>query len=752
MFKFTLYTANCVGNNGNCIYPNKMEVTDEVSFVTAISLDHVTAKYKGNYRSKDNFEEADNIPLDCDNDHSDNPDDWITPLDIALAFPDVQFAASYSRNNMKQKGNKSPRPRFHVFFLTPTITNADEYVALKKRITLYFPYFDTNALDAARFLYGTANPEVELYYGGKNIVDFLEDAYFDKMEEEIELVVPEGQRNSTMSLFAGKLIKRHGATVDAYEIFMKEAQKCTPPLSQNELNAIWDSASKFGEKVSTQVGYIPPEKYNADYKLKPEDYSDVGQALILAREYEDILRYSPSTDYIVYNGSFWEESKPKSQRVSQILTERQLEEAEIQMKKAMDELVDNGGMEILASVGPKKATQMFNKYQANAFDLYTQAVEYKKYAIKRRDSKYITATLKEARPMLGVDQSILDADEFLLNTPKYTYDLRKGVQYPMEHSPKHFITKQTSVDPNVEGSDIWQSALDTFFLKDKDLIEYVQRMVGLSAIGKVYVEALIIAYGEGRNGKSTFWNVIARVLGSYSGNLSADVLTVGYRRNVKPELAEAKGRRMLIASELEEGMRLNTSNIKQLCSTDEIYAEKKYKDPFSYTPTHTLVLYTNHLPKVGAIDKGTWRRLIVIPFDAKIEGSADIKNYTDYLYEKAGGAILSWVIEGAMKVIQDEYKIDPPQKVRDAIEQYKENNDWLAYFLNERCELDDSHTAKSGEVYNEYRLFCSQTGEFARSTADFYTALELAGFEKYRDAKGRYVKGLRLKSDFLPED
>lgn len=96
------------------------------------------------------------------------------------------------------------------------------------------------------------------------------------------------------------------------------------------------------------------------------------------------------------------------------------------------------------------------------------------------------------------------------------------------------------------------------------------------------MEALVIAYGEGRNGKSTFWNVIARVLGTYSGNISADMLTVGCRRNVKPELAEAKGKRMLIAAELEEGMRLNTANVKQLCSTDEIYAEKKYKDPFSY--------------------------------------------------------------------------------------------------------------------------------------------------------------------------
>jgi P4 family phage/plasmid primase-like protien len=427
-------------------------------------------------------------------------------------------------------------------------------------------------------------------------------------------------------------------------------------------------------------------------------------------------------------------------------------EAEVEIQKRMKELVENGGMEILVSVGKGKARQMFNKEQAHSFEMYESALNYKKFAIKRRDSKCIAAALKEARPMLEVEQRELDANEFLLNTPNFTYDLRVGVVSSRQHTPEDLITKQTSVDPSTEGEEIWKAALDTFFVSDKDLIDYVQRMVGLSAIGKVYVEALIIAYGEGRNGKSTFWNVISRVLGTYSGNISADMLTVGCRRNVKPELAEAKGKRMLIAAELEEGMRLNTSNVKQLCSTDDIYAEKKYKDPFSYIPTHTLVLYTNHLPKVGAIDKGTWRRLIVIPFDAKIEGNADIKNYAEYLYEKAAGAILTWVIEGAKKVILDDYKIEPPSKVRDAIEHYKENNDWLSYFLNERCDLDKTYVEKSGEVYNEYRLFCTQTGEYIRSTADFYTALDTVGFERFRNKKGRYIKGLKLKSDFFEVD
>ena len=751
MINFTVYSADCVGNSGNCLYPNKMIVSDKESFIKATKMDHVTAKYKGNYRSKDNFESSDCIPLDCDNDHSDNPNEWVTPLDIALEIPGVAFAVSYSRHNNLPKGDKSARPRFHIFFPIEIVLDEQEYADMKRRIAYAFPYYDTNALDSARFLYGNDSDEVEFYEGDKTILDYLEEDDFADFDASLEQV-PEGQRNSTMSHIAGKIIKRYGNIEDTYQIFLKKAELCNPPLPESELKMIWRSASKFGNKVSNQEGYIPPEQYNSDCRLKPEDFSDVGQARVLATEYKDILRYSPSTDYMVYNGSFWEESKPKSQGVSQNLTERQLAEAETEMKKAMDELVKNGGMEILVSVGPKKAVQMFNKQQAHAYEMYEDASVYKKYAIKRRDTKNIAATLKEARPMLEVEQRNLDADEFMLNTPTLNYDLRQGIKFPMEHRPEHFITKQTTVDPSSDGADIWAAALDTFFLKDTDLIDYVQRMVGLSAIGKVYVEALIIAYGEGRNGKSTFWNVIARVLGTYSGNISADMLTVGCRRNVKPELAEAKGKRMLIAAELEEGMRLNTANVKQLCSTDEIYAEKKYKDPFSYTPTHTLVLYTNHLPKVGAIDKGTWRRLIVIPFDAKIEGSADIKNYADYLFEKAGGAILTWVIEGAKKVIADNYKIEPPKKVRDAIEHYKESNDWLSYSLSERCELDPAYVAKSSEVYNEYRIFCTQVGEFTRSTTDFYTALETVGFERYRDRKGRYIKGLRLKTDFMEEE
>ena len=742
--QMTIYDAVTVGSRSNCVYPNPVTVTDADTMRQAAAFDHVCAAYKQNYRSVDNFLKADCLPMDCDNDHSDDPDDWLTPFDVAMDFPGVGMIFVYSRSHMKQKGKRGPRPRFHVYFICTETTNSEIYSSWKDRLIADYPYFDDGAKDSARFLFGVKDAVVEVYDGGITIDEFLADSFaeWDAAQGQI----PEGSRNKTMSHYAGRIIKRLGNTEEAHKQFLKEAEKCSPPLDDAELAGIWASAVKFGAKVAAQEGYIPPEQYNQDFLLMPEDFSDVGQAIVLSREYMDRLRFSPATDYIVFNGSFWEESQPNAQGIAQELTARQLEEAETEIQRCMKEMSENGAWAMLAAMGAKKAAAAFSEAQRRSFEKYERAETYRKYAIKRRDTKYISAALKEARPMIQIEQRVLDADEFLLNLPSGTCDLRTGAV--REHNAQDYITKQTAVDPSGDGMDVWEDALQTFFQGDADLIRYVQEIVGLAAIGKVYIEALVIAYGEGRNGKSTFWNTIARVLGTYSGNMSADTLTVGCKRNVKPELAEAKGKRMIIAAELEEGMRLNTSNVKQLCSTDEIYAEKKYKAPFSYVPTHTLVLYTNHLPRVGAIDQGTWRRLIVIPFNAKIEGKADIKNYSDFLFKTAGGAVLSWIIEGARRVIANDYKIVQPKVVYQAIQKYKENNDWLSHFLEDCCEIDPSYEAKSGEVYNTYRSYCNQMGEYARSTTDFYTAIEAADFTRHKTKKGMLIRGFRLKSEF----
>ena len=752
---FTLYFADCTGSAANCLYPHRAEICSKEDLERAVSRDYVCAQYRGNYRSSGNFLQSDCLAADCDNDHSENPDDWVWPADVARAFPGVCFAVHYSRNHRKEKGGRPARPKFHVLFPIRPVTDAKAYGDMKKRVCEMLPCFDANALDAARFFFGTDPAQADLFPGPRTLTEFLEEEALLDLDPgagaDEDFVIPEGRRNATLSHFAGKVLKRLGDTGEAREHFDALAEKCVPPLEQQELDSIWKSARRFyHDKIAGQADYVPPEKYNPALHLKPPDYSDVGQATVLAREYGEKLRYSPATDYLVYNGSYWEESRPKAQALAQELTDRQLKEADGEVQKAIDDMTAGGAWQLVCSMGPKRAKTAFSEAQKALFQSYEAAVAYRNYTVRRRDSRFISAALQEARPKLEIDQKELDRDEFLLNTPSGTYDLRLGLEGKREHRAKDYITKVTAVDPSDDGAELWQQTLDTLFLGNEDLKTYVQEIVGLAAIGKVFIEALIIAYGEGRNGKSTFWNTVARVMGTYSGNMSADTLTVGCKRNVKPEMAETRGKRLIIASELEEGVRLNNSYVKQLCSTDEIFAEKKYRDPFSFVPSHSMVLYTNYLPKVGAIDTGTWRRLIVIPFSAKIEADSDIKNYADHLFCSAGGAILSWIIEGAKRVIDKQYRISQPQVVQEAIANYRDNNDWLGHFLEDCCEVCIEYSEKSGELYSAYREYCLRSGEYVRSTTDFYSALESVGnFSRRRKKTGSFVYGLRLNSDFV---
>ena len=746
--KFTIYSANCVGNAANAIYPNKAEITNKEDMLSVIARDHVCGEFKKAHRSIDDFISSDVEVMDCDNDHSDNPEDWMTAEKYEELFPDVSYAIVPSKNDGKVKGNKSARPRHHIYFPHEKVTDAGEVAGIKTRLQEYAPFFDDNALDAARFIFGCNPSEIVWHEGSKTITEFLDEMDFAEYDRATQGIA-EGSRNSTMSHIAGRLIKRYGNTEKAHDIYLEKAQLCNPPLEDSELALIWSSAVKFGKKVQAQVGYVSPEEFNKGFSLKPDDYSDIGQAKVLSREYAGELAFTDSTDYMRYDGTHWAESKQMAVGACEEFLDEQLKEATAAVEKAKKMLLDSGVDKETVMAGGKALEKAIDEGSEKAFKEFVMASKYYAFVMKRRDMKFVTSALQAAKPMLLKNITDFDSQEFLLNAPDATYDLQDGSS--KDHAAEDLITKMTAVSPSDDGMDLWEKALDSFFCGDQELIDYVQQIVGLSAIGNVYVEALVIAYGEGSNGKSTFWNTIARVLGTYSGTISADALTVGCKRNVKPEMAELKGKRLVIAAELEEGMRLNTSIVKQLCSTDEVSAEKKYKDPFKYVPTHTLVLYTNHLPRVGANDDGIWRRLIVIPFNAKITGSSDRKNYSDYLYENAGGAVLSWIIDGAAKAINNKYKLKTPKEVEAAINKYRENNDWFSAFVEECCEVDVTYTQKSGEFYQEYRSYCARTGEYTRSTTDFYTALENAGFERKRAKSGITVYGIRLKSDFLEE-
>lgn len=752
MAPMTMYTATVAGQQNNTVYPNRHEVTTVADLEEVACLDHVVAEYQDGRRSSANFLASDCLVMDVDNSHTDNQADWITPEALAGRLPGVGFMTATSRNHIRVKGVQSARPRFHVYFPITPVTDADAYAGLKKQLAARFEFFDSNAVDAGRFIYGHLAPEVTSHDGDKLLDEWLVEAVdadmFTAFDTATQAIAP-GARNATLSRFAGRVLVRYGDSPQARELFDRKAGLCEPPLPSVELEAIWASALRFATKVATSPGYVPPEVYAALTGLKPEDFTDVGQADTLAGEYASKIRYSLATRWLVFEGGFWVENDLSAQGVAQELTARQLDEANAHVAQAWERMQATGADQIIAQASSKaRGAAKLTGSQVDAFTAHEDALAYRRFVLNRRLSRNITATLHEAGPILQVRTCDLDTNPFLLNTPSATYDVRIGVESGRPNDPGDLITKQTSVDPCDEGSEIWAEALNVFFQSDPELIAYVQRIVGLAAIGKVMVEALVIAYGDGRNGKSTFWNTIARVMGNYSGTISADALTVGVRRNVKPELAEARGKRLLIAAETEEGMRLSTSNVKQLASTDEISAEKKFKDPFAFMPSHTLILYTNHLPRVGAMDAGIWRRLIVIPFEAKIEGSSDIKNYADYLYQHAGGAILAWIMDGARLIHAEDYHLNPPRQVVEASAAYREDNDWFSQFLDDNCDIDPSLSERAGDLYQTYRAWAQNTAGWARPMMDFNAAVEQAGYVRKKTRNGMFVHGLAIKSEF----
>lgn len=253
MTPFTLCAATSNGNAHNNHYPNHHQVTGTPDLERVARLDHVAATYTGDRRSSASFISSDCVVMDIDNDHTDNPADWVTPEQLSELMTGVVFMTATSRNHQKPKGMVSARPRFHVYFPISPVTDADTYAGLKRRLAAGFGFFDQQALDAGRFIYGTPNPEITIHDGDQFLDAWLDDAderdVFAAFDASTQ-VIGEGSRNATLSRFAGRVLIRYGQTAQARDLFDRKASLCEPPLSDHELESIWGSACRFASKVA----------------------------------------------------------------------------------------------------------------------------------------------------------------------------------------------------------------------------------------------------------------------------------------------------------------------------------------------------------------------------------------------------------------------------------------------------------------------------------------------------------------------
>ena len=193
MKKFILSIAhNTRQQLSNTTYEVRAEISSREALAKAVQFDHISGQFKDNKRADANFISADCVMMDCDNDHSDNPKDWLTPEKLSIRLEDVEFATVYSKSHEKVKGNLSARPRFHVYFpLSATVNKSSRIRELKAKLCMLIPEFDKAAKDVSRVFLGIENPVCRFFEGSLCIDEFIDTA--NLRENQSSEIIHEGK-------------------------------------------------------------------------------------------------------------------------------------------------------------------------------------------------------------------------------------------------------------------------------------------------------------------------------------------------------------------------------------------------------------------------------------------------------------------------------------------------------------------------------------------------------------------------------
>lgn len=467
---------------------------------------------------------------------------------------------------------------------------------------------------------------------------------------------------------------------------------------------------------------------------------DLGNAQRLASIYGDIIRYCHETGkWYTYNGTYWKVDDNGA------IYRYCWETVRIYQNTALENF-----QEIRQNTlrGAEKYSPEFQ--EANAQFKWS-----KNSAVANR----IEAMTKTAGNYKYISQNQLDTQNSFITCNNVTIDLETGKI--LKHSPEHYITKKINIDYNPEvETPVFDAFLNRIFNNDKDLINFIQIALGYTMTGETREQCFFIAYGTGSNGKSTLFDIISYILDDYTQNIPTAVLMDNQKRGseASPELARAKGKRFVIASESKDIATLNENQIKALTGGDTVAVRPLYGQGFEYKPTYKIWLGTNHKPLIKGTDNGIWRRVKMIPFSVTIPEAEQDKLLSEELkIEKAG--ILNWLIKGALKY----YKFGLPKNktVDDATKEYREEMDILGDFLNDCIDHKDGSSITGKTLYETYKNHCYENGLEPISNTSFGRKLIERGFKKEKVGTVYYKNielteiGRRLlqgKNSFLPVD
>lgn len=474
---------------------------------------------------------------------------------------------------------------------------------------------------------------------------------------------------------------------------------------------------KYGDDTSLAIAFFRNGKVGATdtEPKKSYDATDTGNAHRLYDKFGSILKYSYNRKkWYFWTGKVWT-----------------LDESG-EIKKLADEICDDL---------KKEAWQIPDE------DLQEAAL---KFAKRTAGSTAKEAMIKECQHLYDIPASPDDFDAYtdFLNVQNGVVNLRNGELMP--HDSRLMMSKICGCEYDVKRRKpkLWLKFLDDVTNGDKDLQEYIQRCVGYSLSGSNKEQCAYFLYGMGNNGKSTFLDTIADMMGDYAANTQPDTLMLqskvgGLGGGANSDIARLKSARFVTCEEPTEGVRLNEGLLKQLTGGSKVTCRFLYGDEFEYTPEFKIWVATNHKPVVRGTDVGIWRRIKLIPFEVNIPKDKVDKNLK-YKLRQEFPQILAWAVEGCMKWQSD--GVGEPPCVLEATKDYKQEMDLIAGFV-EQCVVinyDTEEKIMASDLFAIYSKWAKQNNEWEMSAKRFGMEIVKKIPEKGRNGKGIFYGKIEL--------
>ncbi len=307
---------------------------------------------------------------------------------------------------------------------------------------------------------------------------------------------------------------------------------------------------------------------------------------------------------------------------------------------------------------------------------------------------------------------------------------------------------------------LWRKTLGRIFEKRNDnidaeclanevLIGFIQRLFGMALTGDVSEQILPIFHGPGGNGKTTLLGVLLGMLGDDYGMAAPPGLLVIRHGEAHPtERAALHGKRLVVDMESAEDARLNEALVKQLTGGDRITARRMREDHWSFDPTHTLIMGTNHRPAIRETKNAIWRRVKLVPFDVEIPKDEQDPKLPLKLRKEYPG-ILAWCVRGCLDWQRNGLQVPP--EVEAATDEYRKDQDSIGQFILDECktvskddELWDKVKWKATPLYVAYTKWTENSGEKPVPQKAFGIALMERGFER-KENHGYWYHGIALR-------